>query len=277
MPTKKAKCTVICLSNETPFCGVLKKMHEQGLFTHMPFVVNPEILLFSLGCSNPHFPNKDWRVGYIDARAQTWRLLDTGLPAGTVECSPSAYIDFSTNKIVVCFLASTPACPTYFMYKMVGSSWDSLCGAFAVGAPTYHGFVNNELFVTSRFFPNNDIHIRIETRTGRITRLAALSQYIHKISYVSGQPTKIIVSLQKKENPRHAKELLLDTADYSTVHVIRQRQHKLYKTSLYENMILYGKKLHGFDERQICGNTSRVQFDPSPLHCHLVKLPTKNG
>lgn len=277
MLTAKVRHTAQCsITNKTPFCAVLHKMHAQGLFTHMPFVVSADILLFSVGLKNARFPNKDWRIGYIDARTQTWRLFDTQLPAETIECSPTAHVDKTTNKIAVWFLASTPDRPTYCLYSLSGYAWDQLTPAKFSGVATYHGFVNDSLFVTSQFVSNNDICIHIKKRTGQVDTLVALNQYVHKVSYLAQQPQKILVSLQKKENPRHAKELLIDTDDYSRVQVIKSSKHKLYKASLYDDMLLYGKKLSGFDERQICATTAPV-FVEEPLRLHLAKTPTQNG
>ena len=251
-------------------------MHAQGVFTHMPFIFDDKILLFAAGLDNPQFPSKDWRIGYVDAHKNEWKLFDTGLPAGTVECSPTAYINATTNKIVVCFLASTPSRPTYFLYRMFGESWDTLSRAQCSGFATYHGFINDHLFVTSRFLPNDDIHVSIKKRTGIADTLVAVNQYIHKVSYVSNQPKKLIISLQKKENPRHAKELVIDTDDYSCVYVAKKQRHKIYKLSLFDDTALYAKKLAGFDERQICATTN-MQFNKEPLQLHLTRLPTTHG
>jgi len=249
-------------------------MHAQGLFTHMPFIVNANTLLFSLGVSNPELPGKDWRIGYIDARKQTWQLFNTGLPTGTVECSPTAYID--NGKLIVCFLASTPDEPTYKLYRLAGSSWETLGQAYDANIVSYHGFVNSQLFATTRFLQNDDIHIRIQKRSGGVKTLVAVNQYVHKVSYLSAEPQKILISVQKKENPRHAKELLLDTNDYTTVSVIKSRGHKLYKLSLFDGFALYGKKLAGFDERQICA-TNTWTYRCEPLSCHFATVPTTHG
>lgn len=277
MPIKNTNCTLTCCTEiNTNFCPVLNDIHRLGFFTHMAFAVNSRILLFAVGLTNPHFPSKDWRIGYIDANTQTWQLFDTGLPEGTVECSPTAYIDEVTNKIVVCFLASTPDNPTYFLYRMTGQNWHSLNRAHNTGVATYHGFVNNRLFASSQFLPNDDIHIHIQHKTGKRITLVAANQYVHKVSYLAEQPTKLIVSLQKKENPRHAKELLIDTENTATLCVIKSPTHKLYKASLHGDTIFYSEKLFGYDTRRI-RVTRNLHLVEEPLQCHLALIPDKHG
>jgi hypothetical protein len=259
----------------TPFCRVLQKMHQRGLFTHMPFAFDSNTLLFTLGFSDPCWPSKNWRIGYIDARTQRWQLFETGLPAGTVECSPTAYFDTTRNCFVVCFLASIPDNPVYRLYRLFGTTWDNMTPAQNSGVISYHGFINNLLFVSTKFLANDDIHIRIQHRTGQIKTLVALNQYIHKVSYLAQQPQKLLVSLQKKENPRHAKELLVDTTDYSA-HIVCAPRHKLYKTSLLDSFGFYAKKLPRFDERQICV-APHIDLVPTTLHEHLALKRTNDG
>lgn len=250
-------------------------MHQCGLFTHMPFVFDKNILLFTLGFSDAYWPSKNWRVGYIDARTQRWQLFETGLPVGTVECSPTAYFDTTRNCFVVCFLASVPDNPAYQLYRLFGSAWDRMTPAQNSGIFSYHGFINNSLFVTTKFLQNDDIHIRVQHRTGQVKTLVAINQYVHKVSYLSAQPQKLLISLQKKENPRHAKELLVDTSDYGA-HIVRAAGHKLYKTSLFASFGLYAKKLPGFDERQICA-APRIDLVPTDLVTHLALKRSNDG
>jgi hypothetical protein len=252
---------------------VLDDLHAKGINTHMPFILSDKILLFSIGFDNPDFPGKDWRVGYINAVTQQWGLFNTGLPSGTVECSPTGYIN-KNNQVVISFLASTPEKPTYRLYKMLGYSLEHMSLAHDTNVMSYHGFINNCLFVRTKFLDNDDIHIYINHRNGSKKTLVSLNQYIHKVSYLSKDPTKIIISLQKKENPRHAKELIVDTNNYEFVEIVKSPEHKLYKTSLYGDIVMYGKKLKGFDERKIC-STKTVFLTKEPLHNHLMILPNK--
>lgn len=262
-----------CLNNTvSPFDNILSDLHKDGLYTHMPFIFNREILLFSIGLENKEYPGRDWKIGYINSSTNQWQLFDTGLPDGTIECSPTAYFDHTHNRIVVCFLASTPTNPSYRMYRLFGQSFDTLSKAFDGGIVSYHGFINNSLFVRSKFQSNDDIHIYIQKRSGELKTLVAINQYVHKISYLAEEENTILVSLQKKENPRHAKEILIDTNDFSECKILKADGHKLYKTSIFEDFALYGKKLTGFDNRRIV-STNSIHTKSEPLKNHLHAMP----
>lgn len=260
-------------SNNTasPFDSVLQDLHNQGLYTHMPFIFSEDILLFSVGLENKKYPGRDWRIGYINSATHEWRLFNTGLPEGSIECSPTAYFDTANNRLVVCFLASTPTNQAYRMYRLFGNSFDSLSQAFDRGIVSYHGFINNNLFVRSKFQINDDIHIYIQKRSGELKTLVALKQYIHKISYISNKEDTILISLQKKENPRHAKEILIDTNNYTRCRVLKSPGHKLYKTSIFNDLTLYGKKLAGFDNRRIVStNCIAGEWELLTNHLHII-------
>lgn len=256
----------------SPFDNVLKSLHDNNSYTHMPFIFSEKILLCAIGLINPKYPGRDWRIGYIDAEQNKFSLFKTGLPEGSIECSPTAYFDNTHNKIIVSFLASTPANPEYRMYMLSGNSWESMSTAMDYGIVSYHGFVNNKLFVTTRFQPNDDIHIIIQNRDNNYDVLVTMNQYVHKVSYLSQKEDTMIISLRKKENPYHAKEILVDTNDYSKVTIVKSKQNKLYKASIFNDFALYGEKLPGFDNRRI-NYADNLEFITEPLKYHIQKLP----
>ena len=257
------------------FDGILENIHSQNLSTHMPFIYNESILLFCIGFDNSVFPDKSWRISYIDTQKNIWSVINTGLKNDeyTIECSPTAYFDKIHNRIVVCFLATTKNNPEYRMYRLFGKSFDTLSTAYDGGIVSYHGFINEKLFVRTIFQQNDDIHINIYKKSGETQTLIAINQYIHKVSYISEQPEKIIVSLQKKENPKHAKEIIIDTNDYGYVDIISKNTHKLYKSSIFDGTIAYAKKLSGFDKRQIdIKNNFNLKREPISNHLYFKSI-----
>jgi hypothetical protein len=224
------------------FSKILNQLHKNKEFTHMPFLVDEHTMFFCIGdkayCGDNH---KDWKICCIN-NGDFFRI-NTKLPKGTVECSPTAFV--KNGKHYLYFLASIPEDTRYRMYGCVGPSWTSLSSAIASNRITYHGFINPQLQTRTIFHKNYDISIIIENMiTNSVKTLVAKNQFINKVSYLSEDHSKIILSLRKTE-------LQINSRDYTDIQTITKPNHELYKCSIYQNICMYGKKLEKMDEREI--------------------------
>lgn len=242
--------------------------------SHMPFF-DGERLLFSYS-ENPvqrHVPNEGtiWqtmadnprmrehfadlpRYSHITYRA--WRLfhcpwdnrkpmrLDTGLPEGTVECSPAMYED--SKGVYVSFIGGVPTSrgPAYRLYLMEGRTLESLSPAKPVEVHgTWVGFVSASYICIGRrggvtlIERSNNKHINFDVSLERLLR----------VSYRADEPTTLLITGMDNQHNivsiTHDISAKKSTATNTTKKI--QSTSLAYKPSIYGNEMISAEKGEG--------------------------------
>lgn len=238
---------------------------NNNIFTHMPFIVDDTTMFFAIGKEDTG--HKNWKICCINNN--DWWEIPTNLPKESVECSPTGFKYH--NICYLYFLANTPEDRRYRMYGCSGPSWDNLSPAIPSKHLTYHGFINTKLQVTTIFHENYDISIKIlDRKTGIQKIIVAENSFINKVSYLSEDHSKILISMP------NSKELIVNSKDYTNLQMITKPRHNLYKTSIYKNICMYGEKLVGMDERRI-RKTINLIYKTDKVSNHFLLDPRRRN
>ncbi len=160
---------------------------EDSAQTHMPFLVpvsqgEPVLLLCCReGTDQP------WKLHYADNSGQ-YHLIETGLPDGATECSPTAWHD--DRGWHVTFIAGGWSEDRLFrLYRIDGQSLDAMNSPVALHAGTRAGFVLQDRMV----FAAKQDHIHIVEPPGDKT-IELGGANIYRVSYRPDQPDCLLIS-----------------------------------------------------------------------------------
>ncbi|MCL2120168.1 MAG: hypothetical protein FWH27_17270, partial [Planctomycetaceae bacterium] len=153
--------------------------------SHMPFLTvdgeGNRILLYCIANDN-----NVWKL-HVSVNSGAPQRIETDLPIDAVECSPTAWQD-ETGWHITFIAGGAPDNPTYHLYRMDGTTFDTLSKPVAI-RPTRAGFIYQDRLVTAELFDRFTIHDRNLDRT-----IEMPGMYIYRIAYRADSPDKLLVS-----------------------------------------------------------------------------------
>ncbi|SDT89486.1 hypothetical protein SAMN05444156_0510 [Verrucomicrobium sp. GAS474] len=244
--------------------------------THMPFLDGETLVFcradnfiektFGQGASFPKeadrvptnrsFLYRPWKLAFCAWKNGHARSIQTGLPVAAIECSPAIYRE--NGKIFLSFISGTPSDGTlhYRLYTSSGPTLEELEPARPISNQTaLYGFVSAVHICRGK---GNELEL-LEKESGKILRVTTDFQGISRVTFLSEEPQKLLITgVDKARNYRTA---LHDLTTQQTWDLCSEGN--LYKSTVHGETVVFAHKLAGKENREL--RHGQYTLSPSSL------------
>lgn len=197
-------------------------------------------------------PYRAWKLHYALWSERVPRRIETGLPAGAVECNPTFYWEDGQCHVAFAGGVSDGRRLVYHLYEMTGPAIDRLGPPRRVREePTPLGFVSPRHVCYGQ---RGEIVLR-EKSSGREQVLQCPLAQLYRVAFRADRPEQVLLTGSDEDGQRRT--LLYDLATQATYEV--HSPEPVYKAGLCGGRIVFAERLgRDFEDRQLRQGTYQL-------------------